>query len=227
MTVIEAVDIDHSKGKSSEPINESANSNLSRFSASAFIQQLGSTVPDCSYLERPKDEGLFSQQDGSGNLIPLPSLTSDLTLTLPGMLTLVALLTNKYILAIDCSKLIPGIHIQPSVLTPPALTPTVLQESKPHLPYIDFLPFPHFRDNLLRAGDVVQSAEFWNDMISGKLKVRGKTPWDRRGWEMQEEFVHKWWWVIADDILEETNFWRVSRGEAPLSLRLPQRQQFD
>lgn len=250
MTVIEAVDIDHSKGKSSEPINESANSNLSRFSASAFIQQLGSTVPDCSYLERLKDEGLLyviflfiikyvlpyhvhkltvlsSQQDGSGNLIPLPSLTSDLTLTLPGMLTLVALLTNKYILAIDCSKLIPGIHIQPSVLTPPALTPTVLQESKPHLPYIDFLPFPHFRDNLLRAGDVVQSAEFWNDMISGKLKVWGKTPWDRRGWEMQEEFVHKWWWVIADDILEETNFWRVSRGEAPLSLRLPQRQQFD
>lgn len=141
------------------------------------------------------------------------------------MLTLAALLTNKYILAIDCSKLIPGIHIQPTVLTPPALTPTALQESKPHLPYIDFLPFPQFRDNLLRAGDVVQPIEIWNDMISGKLRVWGKTPWDRRGWEMQEEFVNRWWWVIADDILEETNFWRVSRGEAPILLRLPQRQE--
>lgn len=168
-----------------------------------------------------------AEQDGSGNLITLPSLTNGRTLNLPGMLTLAALLTNKYILAIDCSKLIPAIHIQPSVLTPPALTPTVLQKSKPHLPYIDFLPFPHFRDNLLRAGDIVQSTEFWNDMISGKLSVWGKTPWDRRGWEMHEEFVNKWWWVIADDILEETNFWRVSRGEAPLLLRLPQRQEAD
>ncbi len=53
-------------------------------------------------------------------------------------------------------------------------------------------------------------------MVSGKVKVWGKTPWDRRGWEAEEEFVSKWWWVMTDDILEETNYWRVSRGEEPL-----------
>jgi hypothetical protein len=245
-TEIPAGNAEHSKEDSSELMKRLAKPDLPHLSASEFLQQLAATVPDCNYLERLKDEpllyvfpytrtklkifyyseanGFSAQHDGSGNLIPLPSLTNDLSLKIPGMLTLAALLTNKYILAIDCSKLVPAIHIPPSVLTPPALTPTALQESKTHLPYIDFLPFPHFRDNLLRAGDVVQSNEMWNDLISGKLRVWGKTPWDRRGWEMQEEFVNKWWWVISDDILEETNFWRVSRGEAPLLLRLPQRQ---
>ncbi|KAL7917411.1 hypothetical protein ACQKWADRAFT_325765 [Trichoderma austrokoningii] len=221
-TAIPVVDTDHSITENAGPIRASVTLEHPHLSAAAFLQRLASAAPDCNYLERLKNEPLFAEKDGSGNLIPLPSLTNDLTLNMPGMLTLAALLTNKYILAIDCSRLIHGIHIKPSVPTPPALTPTALQESKAHLPYIDFLPFPHFRDNLLRAGDIVQPTEIWNDMVSGKLRVWGKTPWDRRGWEMQEEFVNKWWWVIADDILEETNFWRVSRGEAPLSLHLPE-----
>ncbi|KAL6813052.1 hypothetical protein GGI42DRAFT_163012 [Trichoderma sp. SZMC 28013] len=138
-------------------------------------------------------------------------------LTLPGMLTLAALMTNRQILAIvECGHPIPSIHIKPSTPTPPALTPTMLQTTKLHLPYIDLIPFPQFRDNLLRAGEIVQPEDLWHDMITGKLKVWGKTPWDRRGWEMHEDFVAKWWWVIAEDILEETNFWRVSRGEDPL-----------
>ncbi|KAL6812431.1 hypothetical protein J3E69DRAFT_348596 [Trichoderma sp. SZMC 28015] len=139
------------------------------------------------------------------------------SLTLPGMLTLAAFMTNRQILAIlECGQPIPSIHINPSIPTPPALTPTTLQTNKLHLPYIDLIPFPQFRDNLLRAGEIVQSEDLWHDMISGKLKVWGKTPWDRRGWEMHEDFVAKWWWLIAEDILEETNFWRVSRGEDPL-----------
>lgn len=156
------------------------------------------------------------QEDGNRSVIPISSLKTDLVINLQGMATLAALLTNRYILAIDCSRLVPAIHIQTSTPTPPALTPTALQACKPHLPFIDFLPFPQFRDNLLRAGDVIDSYEFWDDMVSGKLKVWGKTPWDRRGWEMQEEFATKWSWLVADDILEETNFWRVSRGEEPL-----------
>ncbi|PTB66093.1 hypothetical protein BBK36DRAFT_1100172, partial [Trichoderma citrinoviride] len=99
---------------------------------------------------------------------------------------------------------------------PPALTPTNLQAHTTHLPFIDLIPFPQFRDSLLCAGDLLDARNFWNDLVSGKIKVWGKTPWDRRGWEMQEDFVDRWRWVITDDILEETNFWRVSRDEAPL-----------
>lgn len=142
-------------------------------------------------------------------------------LNLPGMLTLAALNINKQILSLDCNvQLVPSINIKPSTPTPPALTPTLLQTTKPHLPYIDLIPFPLFRDNLLRAGEVVQPEDFWHDMVSGKVKVWGQTPWDRRGWEMHEDFVAKWWWVISEDILEETNFWRVSRGKDPLLPRL-------
>lgn len=141
-------------------------------------------------------------------------------LNLPGMLTLAAFRLNNEILAIDCSRLVPSINIKPSTPTPPASTPTLLQTTKPHLPYIDLIPFPLFRDDILRACEVVQSEDFWHDMVSGKLKVWGQTPWDRRGWEMHEDFVAKWWWVIAEDMLEETNFWRVSRGKDPLLPRL-------
>lgn len=80
-------------------------------------------------------------------------------LNLSGMLTLAALNINKEILAIDCSRLIPNINIKPSTLTPPTLTPTLLQTTRPYLPYIDLIPFPLFRDNLLRAGEVVQSED--------------------------------------------------------------------
>lgn len=86
------------------------------------------------------------------------------------------------------------------------------------MPYIDILPFSSLRDSLLRASEVVHAAEFWSDMVSGNLRVWGMTPWDKRGWEVRETFAKKWWWLITEDVLEETNFWRVSRGEKPLLL---------
>ncbi|KAL7961259.1 hypothetical protein V8C34DRAFT_274216 [Trichoderma compactum] len=103
-------------------------------------------------------------------------------LTLPGMLTLAALMTNRQILAIvECGQPIPSIHIKPSTPTPPALTPTTLQTTIFHLPYTDLIPFPQFRDNILRAGEIVQPEDLWDDIITGKLRVWGKTPWGRRG----------------------------------------------
>lgn len=106
-----------------------------------------------------------------------------------------------------------------STPVPAALTPTALQSRKPHLPYIDVLPFPSLRDKLLHASDIIDNPELWSDIIGGAVRVWGKTPWDKRGWEVEENFAVKWWWLMTDEVLEEANFWRVSREEVPLCLK--------
>ncbi|KAK2592467.1 hypothetical protein QQS21_009846 [Conoideocrella luteorostrata] len=148
-------------------------------------------------------------------------LTADIQhITLPGIRALSALLTNGDILKIDCRTFPhkPDIHVSPSTPTPPALAPTTMQSQKPHLPYIDIIPFSSLRDSLLLASGVVRAAEFWSDLVSGNVRIWGMTPWDTRGWEVRESFAAKWWWLITEEVLEETNFWRVSRGEQPLLL---------
>lgn len=132
--------------------------------------------------------------------------------------TLAALLINASILEINCgTKPRPAIHVAESALAPAALKPTLLQVSVPHMPYVALLPFASFRDNLLRARDRLSAVEFWTDVVQN-VRVWGRTPWDRRGWEVQEWFAVKWHWLMTEEVLEETNFWRVSQGLDPLQL---------
>jgi hypothetical protein len=132
-----------------------------------------------------------------------------------------ALLINAKILGIKCHVVrhLKTIHVDETTPTPPSLKPTALQLREAHLPYIDLIPFPSLRDNLLRAGSLVGVAEMWVDLIN-HVRVWGKTPWERRGWEFQEAFVSKWWWLVDDEVLDEANFWRVSRGEEHIDLEV-------
>lgn len=43
-------------------------------------------------------------------------------------------------------------------------------------------------------------------------------PWDPAGWEVTEDFVASWPWVVVGcaDLLRSTNMWRARRGERPL-----------
>lgn len=54
--------------------------------------------------------------------------------------------------------------------------------------------------------------------MTGELKVWGNTPWMEMGWEISEMFAVKWWFLMSDEILAGTNFWRGTRGEMGLSL---------
>lgn len=129
------------------------------------------------------------------------------------------MMANAQILRVNCNPPhLPDIHVSPSTPAPSTLAPTALQIIKPHMPYVDLLPFPSLRDNLLQANGMINGREIWADLVGGQVRVWGKTPWDRRGWEVQESFAVKWWWLMTEEVLEETNFWRVSRGEGPLVL---------
>ena len=111
---------------------------------------------------------------------------------------------------------------------PDSLRPTALQLSVPHHPWIDLLPIPHLRDNIIHAAGVSAVCDEDNlcyDMVEvssesdkASLIVWGE-PWDPRGWEASVAFLRKWGGLLkgCPEILEATNYWRQKRGDTRLT----------
>ena len=107
---------------------------------------------------------------------------------------------------------------------PIVLQPTVRQKTIAHHPWLDFFPIPKMRDNLLCAGAswddealCVDIMGFWDSTQGSSdcsLLVWGD-PLDPRSWEVTEEFLRKWPWVVrgCPEILQSTNNWRRKRGD--------------
>ena len=115
----------------------------------------------------------------------------------------------------------PTLHSRISLLDQraPHLSPTNLQLEVRHHPYIDIIPFSGFRDNLLYVLDsapgTVDEDELCTD-IEKYLKIWGRLTWDTKSFEFEPEFLEKWRWLVDDEVLSVTNFWRAQRGEGPL-----------
>lgn len=101
---------------------------------------------------------------------------------------------------------------------PPTLHPTARQQTQPHKPYIDMMPWAALRDRVLANVAVINEMEFVNDMLSESLKIWGNVPWDPMSWEFDDEVLRKWWFLMDEDIMRSTNFWRAQRGEQGLIL---------
>lgn len=129
------------------------------------------------------------------------------------------MLFNASILKIACSEVRGrSIFIPPTLSTPKSLTPTPLQLTLPHWPYIDLLPLPALRNKLLQAHDIIDPRDIWQDLANGEVKVWGTQSWDERGWEITEPFARKWWFLMDEEVLGTTNFWRAARGEQGLDV---------
>jgi hypothetical protein len=110
-------------------------------------------------------------------------------------------------------------------LLPPSLRPTRLQREIPHHPWIDLLPIPGMRDNLLLAGDSFDEMDLCGDLIGLFSESKGrsgmiiwKDPWDTDGWEITDDFLKNWGWTIEGcwELFDSTNRWRAHRAERPL-----------
>ncbi|KAI0854788.1 hypothetical protein F4860DRAFT_84501 [Xylaria cubensis] len=107
---------------------------------------------------------------------------------------------------------------------PPELQPTDLQRRTLHHPWVDLLPIPHMRDNLLRRGpECFDEDELCHVMIGREDSSAGfivwNDPWDSHGWEVSETFARSsWGWTIAGcwELYRSTDRWRARRGEPPL-----------
>lgn len=107
---------------------------------------------------------------------------------------------------------------------PKSLHPTPLQSSIDHHPWIDLFPWPQLRNNMLQAfehPEVCDEDELCRDLCEysdtdskPSLIVWGP-PWDPRSWEVSDEFLQKWAWLLSGcvEIIEATNYWRTKRGE--------------
>lgn len=111
---------------------------------------------------------------------------------------------------------------------PLSLRPTHIQRSVPHHPWLDFFPFPHMRDNLIAAGDMLDDDDlchdlmaFWDTRNTGATLLVWGEPSDPKNWEVTEEFARKWGWVLrgCSELLISSNRWRMGRGEKPLIWR--------
>ncbi|RAL13246.1 DUF3425 domain-containing protein [Aspergillus homomorphus CBS 101889] len=108
---------------------------------------------------------------------------------------------------------------------PPHLRPTKLQQTVPHHPWLDFFPLPRLRDNLVAMADRFDDEQlcldimgFWDTPTETySLFVWGE-PSDPGSWEVSEDFLRKWPWVVRGcaELLESTNRWRAKRGERML-----------
>lgn len=170
-------------------------------------------------------------------------LSSDHLIILQQYNVLRASLTNRYLISglkanpvDECSSV--ALHVLPYLTCPqdipPALHPTVLQQTIPHEGWVDIIPHPVWRDNVLRAIGTFDEDDLWSDTVGGlfegfpdsEVEKRGviawSPPWHISGWEVSEGFWKKWGWSFTgcDEILEATNRWRKQRGEKPLVFKV-------
>ncbi|KAH6699086.1 hypothetical protein BKA61DRAFT_621962 [Leptodontidium sp. MPI-SDFR-AT-0119] len=162
---------------------------------------------------------------------------TDMLVSLVQFNTTRALVMNARIMGVTSEFMTPdarsrlaseGIEVQAHNSLPLSLKPTHLQLTKSHHPWIDILPFPEIRDNLLRRDEnSYDKKELCRDLRGFQMVADGyggmvawRDPWNLQGWEVTKAFASKWPWVVKDchELLVSTNRWRAIRGESEITL---------
>ena len=108
-------------------------------------------------------------------------------------------------------------YIAPSTSYSTTLAPTPLQLTTFHHPYIDVIASAKLRENILLADmGEEQEDDFCRSLHENGFVVWGSQPWNPMGWELSQGFVNKWGWMVDEETLRCSNFWRFERGELPL-----------
>jgi hypothetical protein len=163
-------------------------------------------------------QNMSGHESGSWVLsIPEPSPETQLMI-LQSVNAVNAMFCISEVMQLNCTYVHRTYTAQPTVTYPPSLTPTKLQAVIAHHAYVDMIPFPILRDRILEALQTMNEEELCKDLVTDEWKIWGNKPWEPRSWEMPHKFVHKWWFLLDEDILAMTNFWRQQRSEEPLSL---------
>jgi hypothetical protein len=115
---------------------------------------------------------------------------------------------------------------------PESLHPTKLQTEVEHHPWVDLLPVPQLRDNMLRAytSGIIDEDELCIDILGltssqglddAYLIVWGESH-EASSWEVSVGFLKKWGWLLkgCPELVESTNKWRLQRGESTLDIRI-------
>ncbi|KAH8660191.1 hypothetical protein BX600DRAFT_55050 [Xylariales sp. PMI_506] len=150
---------------------------------------------------------------------------------LRGSLVNMALLNNLNRIPQECSAALAMRDLPTAPETPPlSLRPTVFQQAADHDLWIDSVPWPQMRDNLIRHQAAFDHDEFCSDVSGGLFEGFNYTqthgviiwgePWSEDGWELTDGFVKKWNFLLegCDQLIEATNRWRDLRGDPRIDL---------
>ena len=122
----------------------------------------------------------------------------------------------------------------------PDLRPSSEQITIRHHPYIDILPFPTLRNNLIAHQEEIDEDEFFYDMLNGLVCWGGAgvgkkdredstgyastgTPWDVRSWEGRVWFLKKYWNLLGGEdgeLVRQSEWWRNIRGDDTLDMEV-------
>lgn len=113
---------------------------------------------------------------------------------------------------------------------PKDLRPLRVQTEKEHHAYLDVLPFPKFREQILKVVSynppLFDEEELCMDLMNNGLVCWGSQngnesidacmPWDSRSWEPQLWFLNKYWFLVGgqdDEMWGCAKWWHGMRGE--------------
>ncbi|KAM3483520.1 hypothetical protein MY8738_003063 [Beauveria namnaoensis] len=102
-----------------------------------------------------------------------------------------------------------------------------------HAAFIDVLPFPTLRRNVINSGEAINLTEFYHDLIDGLVCWGGTadqrstadsatgdastgTPWESRSWEARTWFLRKYFTLLGGDegeLVRQSEWWRNVRGD--------------
>ncbi|KAF2024104.1 hypothetical protein EK21DRAFT_104909 [Setomelanomma holmii] len=86
-------------------------------------------------------------------------------------------------------------------ILPTALTPTLVQLTIPHHPWLDLIPLARLRDNLILAdaAHLLDDAALCHDLCGQQSAIDGisgvivwRYPWNPSGWEVTRTFLERW-----------------------------------
>ncbi|KAH7113934.1 hypothetical protein B0J13DRAFT_533710 [Dactylonectria estremocensis] len=82
---------------------------------------------------------------------------------------------------------------------PLTLHPTIIQQTNSHHPWVDLLPLPRMRDNLIQAFQIIDEREIGIDIVSVQVVASEKPtlivwndPSNTQSWEASPGFLRKW-----------------------------------
>lgn len=122
----------------------------------------------------------------------------------------------------------------------PDLRPSSEQITVKHHPYIDILPFPMLRKNLITHQEEIDEDEFFQDVLTGLVcwgsagigrrdrevstgYASTGTPWDVRSWEARVWFLEKYWTLLGGEegeLVRQSEWWRSIRGDDTLNMEV-------
>lgn len=138
----------------------------------------------------------LSMIPGSTLAIP-PSPCDQQHLKAPRIDFMVALGVCGSLLGLVCGHVMLRSSRQPPSV-PDILHPTPLQLTTPHYSWIDRLPFPRMRDNLILLAHTINIEELFKDFFDTETFTvkEGGLPWDPTAWRMSPEFRAKWGYLL-------------------------------